>query len=104
MWKNATVIKFIFLWISAIQSPLSVLLGMKSMPKIVGGKIIAGDSTNVQVTVLKKLPDLEKKTELPTDYPNYDEKIPHPSDYVPYDDDYPEFDKIPDYGLQYTFW
>ena len=76
---------------------------MRSMPTIARGKIVAGDSTNVQVTVLKKLPDLKKKKpELPNNDPNYDEKIPLPSDYVPYDDDYPEFDKIPDYGLQYT--
>ena len=32
------------------------------MPKIVGGKIIAGDSTNVRVTLLKKLPDMDKYT------------------------------------------
>ena len=73
---------------------------MKSMPKIVGGKIIAGDSTNVQVTVLKKLPDLKKKPELPKNQPSYGEKIPPPPDYVDYpddymmnhhDDDYPEF-------------
>merc|ERR1712212_209863 len=81
---------------SAVESPLSVLLGMKSMPKIVRGQIIAGDSTNVQVTLLKKLPHLEKKPELPTDYPNYNEKMPPPPVYYPYDDDYPGFDKIPD--------
>ena len=57
------------------------------MPKIARGKIIAGDSTNVQVTLLKKLPDLEKIPELPTDYPNYNEKMPPSPDYVPYDYD-----------------
>merc|ERR1712136_522257 len=62
----------------AVQSPLSVLLEMKSMPPIIGGKIIAGDSANVQLTVLKKLPNLEKKPEMPIDYPNYNEKIPPP--------------------------
>ena len=36
------------------------------MPKIVGGKIIAGDSSNARVTLLKKLPDLDNYT--PTDY------------------------------------
>merc|ERR1712136_465339 len=48
---------------SAVQSPLSVLRGMKSMPPIIGGKIIAGDSANVQLTI---------------DYPDYNEKIPPP--------------------------
>merc|ERR1712136_219479 len=65
----------------AVQSPLSVLLEMKSMPPIIGGKIIAGDSANVQLTLLKKLPNLEKKPEMPIDYPDYNEKIPPPPDY-----------------------
>ena len=52
--------------ISAVQSPLNVLLGLESMPKIVGGMIIAGDSSNARVTLLKKLPDLDNYT--PTDY------------------------------------
>ena len=49
---------------------------MKSMPKIVGGKIVAGDSTNVQVTLLKNLPDLEKNTESLID-PFYPDYVPH---------------------------
>ena len=69
---------------------------MKSMPKIVSGKIIAGDSTNVQVTILKKLPNLEKNPESPNDYPNYDKIEPNYPDYHP--DDYrPEYDRNPDY-------
>merc|ERR1712126_363838 len=75
---------------SAVQSPLSVLLRMKSMPPIIGGKIIAADSANVQLTVLKKLPNLEKKPEMPIDYPNYNEKIPPPPEdygYIGIDDD-----------------
>ena len=36
------------------------------MPKLVGGKIIAADSTNARVTLLKKLPDMDNYT--PTDY------------------------------------
>ena len=32
------------------------------MPKIVGGKIIAADSTNARVTLLKKLPDMDNYT------------------------------------------
>lgn len=74
---------------------------MKSMPEIVGGKIIAGDSTNVQVTLLKKLPDLERKIELPIEYPNQNEKMPNYPGYVPHYSDYssiiyPELGKIPD--------
>merc|ERR1712136_722180 len=75
---------------SAVQSPLSVLLRMKSMPPIIGGKIIAADSANVQLTLLKKLPNLEKKPELPIDYPEYNEKIPPPPEdygYIGIDDD-----------------
>ena len=70
---------------------------MKSIPTIVSGKIIAGDSTNVQVTILKKLPDLEKNPELPNDYPNYDKIAPNYPDYIPYDDYHPEYDMKPDY-------
>ena len=71
---------------------------MKSMPEIVGGKIIAGDSTNVQVTLLKKLPDLEKKIELPIKYPNQNEKMPNYPDYVPHYSlfDY-DYEKLIDY-------
>ena len=92
------IISFLFSFISAIHNPLSVLLGlleMKSMPKIARGKIIAGDSTNVQVTLLKKLPYLKEKSEVPNNDPIYVEKIPPPPDYFPYDY-HPEFDKIPD--------
>ena len=63
---------------------------MKSMPPIIGGKIIAGDSANVQLTLLKKLPNMEKKPEMPSDYPNYNEKIPPPPEdygYIGIDDD-----------------
>ena len=100
------MISFLFSFISAAHNPLSVLLGllgMKSMPKIARGKIIAGDSTNVQVTLLKKLPHLKKKSESPyaiaiaNNDPNHDGKIPPFPDYAPYDDYHPEFDKIPDY-------
>merc|ERR1712136_242785 len=75
---------------SAVQSPLSVLLEMKSMPPIIGGKIIAADSANVQLTLLKKLPNLGKKPEMPIDYPEYNEKIPPPPEdygYIGIDDD-----------------
>ena len=74
-----------------------VLLGMKSVPKIVSGKIIAGDSTNVQVTIFKQLPDLEKMPELSNDYPNYDKIAPNYPDYIPYEEDHPEYDMNPDY-------
>ena len=50
--------------ISAVQSPLSVLRGLKSMPKIVNGKVIAGESTSARLTLLKKLPSLDRKPTL----------------------------------------
>jgi len=49
---------------SAVQSPLNVLLGLKSMPKIVNGKVIAGESTSARLTLLKKLPFLDRKPTL----------------------------------------
>jgi len=55
---------------SAIQSPLHVLLGLKSIPKIVNGKVIAGDTSNAQLTLLKKLPVLGRKPSL--NHPNYE--------------------------------
>jgi len=49
---------------SAVRSPLSVLLGLKSMPKIVNGKVIAGEPRSARLTLLKKLPVLGKKPTL----------------------------------------
>jgi len=46
---------------SAVQSPLNVLLGLKSIPKIVNGKVIAGESTSARLTLLKKLPLMDRK-------------------------------------------
>ena len=62
--------------ISAIRSPLSVLLGLKSMPKVVNGKVIAGDTTSARLTLLKKLPVLDRKPSL--NHPAY----PDLSDYI----------------------
>ena len=73
--------------ISAVQTPLSVLRELKSMPKIVNGIVIAGDSTSAGLTMLKKLPVLDKKSTLnqPDDQGWYD-----------YDEDYSEYDELLD--------
>ena len=55
--------------ISAVQNPLSVLLGLKSIPKIVNGKVIAGDTSSTRLTLLKKLPVLGRKPSL--NHPDY---------------------------------
>ena len=61
--------------ISAVRNPLSVLLGLKSIPKIVNGKVIAGDTASARLTLLKKLPVLDKKPSLNhPDYPDLSDK------------------------------
>ena len=74
--------KFHISTISAVGSPLSVLLGLKSMPKIVNGKVIAGEPRSARLTFLKKLPVLGKK---PTLNQRDDQ------DLNDYDEDYSEY-------------
>ena len=76
--------KFHIFAISAVRSPLSVLLGLKSMPKIVNGKVIAGESRSAGLTLLKKLPGLDKKPTL---------NQPDDQDLYDYDGDYSEYDE-----------
>jgi len=61
---------------SAVQNPLNVLLGSKSIPNLVNGKVIAGDTTSARLTLLKKLPVLDRKQSL--NHPAY----PDLTDYI----------------------
>ena len=70
--------------ISAVRSPLSVLLRLKSMPKIVNGKVIAGEPRSARLTLLKKLPVLGKKPTL---------NQPDDQDLYDYEGDYSEYDE-----------
>ena len=76
--------KFHISSISAVGSPLSVLLGLKSMPKIVNGKVIAGEPRSARLTLLKKLPVLGKKPTL---------NQPDDQNLNDYDEDYSEYDE-----------
>ena len=68
--------------ISAVKSPLNVLLGLKSIPKIVSGKVIAGDTTSARLTLLKKLPILDRKSSLNhPDYPDLSDNVKDLSEY-----------------------
>ena len=69
--SNYLTIKICIFLNSAVHNPLSVLLGLKSIPKIVNGKVIAGDTTSARLTLLKKLPVWDRKPSLNhLDYPN----------------------------------
>ena len=77
------IIKICIFSISAVQNPLSVLLGLKSIPKIVNGKVIAGDTTSARLTLLKKLPPLDSKPSL--NHPDYPELSDQDEDLFEYD-------------------
>ena len=62
-----------------------MLLGLKSIPKIVNGKVIAGDTTSARLTLLKKLPVLDRKPSLNHTY------YPDLSDYM---EDLSEYDRV----------
>ena len=55
------------------------------MPKIINGKVIAGDTTSARLTLLKKLPVLGRKPSL--NHPDY----PNLSDY---EKDLSEYDRL----------
>ena len=86
--------KFHIFSISAVRSPLSVLLRLKSMPKIVNGKVIAGEPRSARLTLLKKLPVLGKKPTLnqPDDQYLYD-----------YEGDYSEYDEPLNKNYEYVY-
>lgn len=62
-----------------------MLLGLKSLPKIFNGKVIAGESKSARLTLLKKLPVFDKKPTL---------NQPDSQDQYDYEEYYPEYDKI----------